>query len=245
MCLELEREPLIAEYTSDLDAASYIMTANLDRRSLTHEQKIAIGSRAIKWMVAERARLRELSGKSADGTAGGRGRKKNPTTNSALGLSEPKTRERDQRSTIGQIAEAVQTTRHKAAQAVRVLDNAPELLAQVEKGELSLREAAKQAEAKKPRAIRQRRREPSYLDAKTKGIAKLRDAVRVLNNVYETYPARQAELLDAIHQLMKDAPPPVGGGRPDTRPTPCARISHPPAPRQGDSRVRPSTASGR
>jgi hypothetical protein len=57
-------------------------------------------------------------------------------------FARPKARAKHKRSTAGQIAELTNTSHHKAAQAIRVIDKpGPELVKRVERGEISLREA--------------------------------------------------------------------------------------------------------
>ena len=64
-------------------------------------------------------------------------------------MLEPKTRARDARSTVGQIAEEAKVSHHKAAQAVTVGKVAPDLLEQVAKGEVKLKDAAAKVKAAK------------------------------------------------------------------------------------------------
>jgi hypothetical protein len=99
----------------------------------------------------ERNRLRKLSGKSADGEAGGRDHKRNLATNSRQGL-EAKSHARHDRSTLAQIAKHAKTTPHKAAQVLRVLDQGtPELKQQLREEKISPREAVKQLPPPAPR----------------------------------------------------------------------------------------------
>jgi ParB-like chromosome segregation protein Spo0J len=143
-CLELELDPIVEEYRSTLPAGRYILVSNIRRRHLLADQRISISSKAIRWIAAEAAERRKHAGKSADGVAGGRGRK-NLTPKSGQGL------ERHERSTAGQIADSAKSTRYKAEQMMRVEDHAPELADKVAKGEMSLRDADKMAQERKPR----------------------------------------------------------------------------------------------
>jgi ParB-like chromosome segregation protein Spo0J len=151
VCVELDREPITREYDSTLPIHRYILTANIWRRELTKDQRTQICSKAIHWAVEDRNRQRKLSGKSADGEAGGRGRKRNLHTNSDEGFSKRDAAAENARSTVGQIAEAADTTRHKAAQAVAVSQHSEELADQVIAGAISLKDAAKRV-PKKTRA---------------------------------------------------------------------------------------------
>ena len=63
---------------------------------------------------AEAGRARQYAGKSVDGAAGGKGRKKNPNTNSYEGL--PAKVRHDANDTAGHLAAAAGVSRHKAAQ---------------------------------------------------------------------------------------------------------------------------------
>jgi hypothetical protein len=73
----------------------------------------AICIQIYRWDIARKNAEKELSGKSADGTAGGRGRKSNPNMIPREGLAEPKTRASHARSTVGQIAAAAQENAEK------------------------------------------------------------------------------------------------------------------------------------
>jgi len=113
-CLDLGIEPPVKEYDEEIDVYRYIINKNLRRRDLTPDQRAAIAAKASAWHTAERARLRMIEGAKE----GGRGHKKNPEMNSSPGLAEPKTRAKDARSTVGQIAQEAKVSHHKAAQAV-------------------------------------------------------------------------------------------------------------------------------
>lgn len=155
-CLDLGIEPLTEEYSSPLSVHKFIIAMNIRRRSLTQDQKTQLSDAAIRWAVADRNRQKQLTGKSEDGMAGGRGHKKqepataeNLTPKSGEGLHD-----RHQRETAGQIAALAETSRYKAEQAIRVADHSPELTQQVIEGKISLKEADKQVprKKKKPKA---------------------------------------------------------------------------------------------
>lgn len=172
-CIHLGIEPRVEEYSEALPPARYIIASNLQRRDLSKEQRVTIHAKAIAWLVAERKRQAMLSGKSADGMAGGRGRKKqtevsadtgttdqeskqeqkNPNPNSGSGLPKRDIAEMHARSTAGEIAAACETTRYQAEQALEVVKETPELAEEVIQGRMPLKQAAKQAkEAKKKKA---------------------------------------------------------------------------------------------
>ena len=60
------------------------------------------------------------------------------------------TKEKDARSTVGNLAKAAGVSHHKAAQAVKVTKVNPELAAKVAAGELKLKDAARLVEKPKP-----------------------------------------------------------------------------------------------
>jgi ParB-like chromosome segregation protein Spo0J len=187
-CLDLNIEPDIREYDGALDAYHYILAKNLDRRDLTPEQRTAVCTRAHAWYKVERARLKQLAGKSDDGTAGGRGRRKNLTPKSGEGFSDRHTRE-----TVGQIAAEAKTSRYKAAQAVSLLKNAPAELEAVAAGTQSLSQAVKKAAGKKE----QPREPPSYLDDVTRWLHKTR-------RLLEKYPAKCEDINRHFSKLLNE-----------------------------------------
>jgi protein gp37 len=169
VCLELGVEPRTMEYTGKLDPVDFILVSNVDRRHLTEDQRVAIRTKIRMWVISQQNAEAQKTGKSADGTAGGRGRKKNPDTKTYPGLSvpllpglsvpplpelsEPKTAAKNRRTTVGQIAEAAKVSHHKAEQAVAVAKAAPDLLDQVAAGLVELKDAAKQVKARAPQAM--------------------------------------------------------------------------------------------
>jgi ParB-like chromosome segregation protein Spo0J len=138
-CLDLGIRPRTAQYTGELDVATYIRIANIDRRHLSEDQRSSIGYQIYRWGVEQHNAAKQLSGKSDDGAAGGRGHKKNLTQNSEQGFPN-----RNERSTAGQIAAQAKVSRYKAEQAIAVAKHAPELAEKVQRGEMKLNQAAKQ-----------------------------------------------------------------------------------------------------
>jgi hypothetical protein len=147
-CLDLGIEPRVTEYTGELDPVDYIEISNIDRRHLGEDARTAICTQIHWWRMAQQGAEKKAA-QGHHGTEGGRGRRKTLTTDSSKGLAEPKTRARDARSTVGQIAAGAKVSHHKAAQAVAVAKAKPELLEQVKRGEMPLREAAHAVSAAK------------------------------------------------------------------------------------------------
>ena len=110
----------------------YILAVNFERRDLTRGQRASISAWTRKWIIAQQNAERKLSGKSADGTAGGRGRK-NLTAKSLEGFSE-----RVARETPSQIAADAKASQYKAKQAIAVQQADPELAKQVTTGAVPL-----------------------------------------------------------------------------------------------------------
>ena len=54
---------------------------------------------------------------------------------------------------------------------------------------------------------------PSYMEAKTKCMGKLHDAMRTLNKVHKAYPVKQDDLEKAVEKTIRLGPPPLGGER--------------------------------
>jgi ParB-like chromosome segregation protein Spo0J len=191
-CLDLGVEPRTKEYDFDLLPARYIIAKNLERRDLTEDQRVAVAAQARGWITADLARQRKLAGKSADGQAGGRGKKKNLVQESGQGLRAPRT--------VDEVAAEAKTSRYKAEQAMRVVQDAPEEAAAVIAGKQSLRAAVKKAAGKTLKAKGQKH--SNYLDEKTRFLHRLR-------SLMGKYPHRHDDLRDAIvltiREVMKHA----------------------------------------
>lgn len=145
-CLELGIEPRVEEYQppitkfgKELEASNFIRSKNLDRRNLTPDQRVSIAAQIHAWRMEERARQRKAEG----GKKAGRGRPEKADTKSYPAIDEPKTRAKNERSTVGQIAVEAKVSYHKAAQALTVAKIAPQELTVVSAGKLSLNEAYK------------------------------------------------------------------------------------------------------
>jgi hypothetical protein len=143
-CLDLGIEPRVEEFIGDdMAAGHYILAANLFRRHLRDDQRAFIAAKALRLITAKQAQARQLTGKSPDGEAGGRGHAKNLRPNSDEGLRDHRTANKN--STRGQMAQIIKTPRNKVDQAIRVVDHGtPELQQQVEVGTIPLKDAVKQ-----------------------------------------------------------------------------------------------------
>jgi hypothetical protein len=182
-----------------------------DAAPVTEDMRTAICTKIHRWQFAQ-SNVAKQAAQGHHGAEGGRGRKKTLTTDSSTGFKEPKTRARDARSTVGQIAASAKVSHHKAAQADAVAKAAADVLDQVATGAVKLKDAAKKVKAAAPEPPA-KRPEPNYLDAKTRGLGKLQDVMRELNNVYKAYPTKQEDLSAAVDKLVSFGPPPVGGMR--------------------------------
>jgi hypothetical protein len=87
-CIAAKIEPRFEALPEDTDPFAYVVSANLHRRHLATSQKAIVGAKMVE-MLKEAARERRRAGKSADGSAGGRGKRKqeNLVPNSAQGFT--------------------------------------------------------------------------------------------------------------------------------------------------------------
>jgi len=194
--LELGKEPVIQEYAGTLAIEEYILVENLWRRHLTDDQRVMIAAEILRIKEATEAQNRKRRQRRVPPKSG------------------EQNSDRHAGETASKIAAAAKTTRYQAEQAISVVDHAPDMVEPVKQGKVRLKDAARTADERKAVKRPQRpakRSEPNYLDAKTKGIAKLNDAVQVLNKVYKAYPAKQEDLDAAVDKVLKFSPPPVGG----------------------------------
>ena len=158
-CLELKIDPWITTYETQFKkqvpppAEEFILAENLWRRHLTDEQRGAVVTKATRWREAEVAKARKKSGKSADGSAGGRGRKKNLNQESGSGFPKRDVAEMHANSTVGRIAATAKISRYAAEQQVAVSTHAPELADQVAAGTMPLKDAAAEAHTRKAEKI--------------------------------------------------------------------------------------------
>jgi hypothetical protein len=164
-CLALDMSPLVEQYNPRVneEPGDWIVSMNIHRRNLDADKRATLWIEANDLMKALRqeAAARMQTGKSEDGTAGGRGRKKNPERNPAQGFRAPQTRDR--------IAATVGVSRDKVDQALAVKQHAPELLKEIKTGKIKLKDAARVArkravEQKPPRKTKPRKSRPVDLE---------------------------------------------------------------------------------
>jgi hypothetical protein len=205
-CLELEMEPKIQEYRGNQPPEFFIESANIYRRHLSEDARAGICAQIRTWIIAQQNAAVQKTGKSADGTAGGRGHKKAvtppPTDRSSSApqpgeetllrnhskVSEPQSHARNARSTVGQVADAAKVSHHKAAQAVAVAKAAPDLLEPVKTGKVKLKDAhakVKAARSSQPAS------KPGLLDVETRLLHRIRQ-------VMKSYPSAQGSLRRSI-----------------------------------------------
>lgn len=139
-------------YTGAMPVDCWIWSLNVERRHLTPDQIAWAIVQRRAWQERQAAMAREKSGKSADGTAGGRGHKKNPQVEPPEGFSGPtgETREvlaREAGTTTNKIRQALAV--QKLADQERV---APELAEQLKNGTVKLHDVIKRAETVPVRA---------------------------------------------------------------------------------------------
>jgi hypothetical protein len=137
-CLELGLDPKTREWDGDEDGLlAYVVSANLHRRDLTSSQRATVAV-LLKDEYERQAAERMLAGATADGKAGGRGRKKKLTQNVGEGLPD-----RHAGEAAEQVARVAGTNREYVAIADRIRREDPGLFEQVRQGRVSIPEARK------------------------------------------------------------------------------------------------------
>jgi hypothetical protein len=146
-CNTLGMPPKIKEYEGATDYASIsrlIRSLNIARRHLTPDQQLAAECQLVNMVQAE-AKQRKAATQWKKGESG------NPEGKQVhLKSGEPAKRDvsaEHSRSTAGQLAERVGVSRHKAEQAIAVAKQDPEMIKEVAKGKVTLKEAVKAAKA--------------------------------------------------------------------------------------------------
>jgi hypothetical protein len=150
-CREAGVEPRFVEwrqtYTGTMAIDCWIWSLNVERRHLTPDQIAWAVVQRRAWQERQAAMAREKSGKSADGTAGGRGHKKNPPVEPPEGSLAPTGETREV------LAREAGTSTNKIRQALAVQKLAgqdkvaPELAEQLKNGTVKLHDVIKRAEA--------------------------------------------------------------------------------------------------
>lgn len=137
ICKELGIVPKIEEVERPPSLVSYLFSLNYHRRHLTASQRATVAVDYLE-MLADEAATRQQTGKSADGKAGGRGRKKVPQ-NTGQGSSD-----RHAGEAADQAAKLLGTNRKYVADAKKLRNQNPELFEQVRRGDKTLQEANRQ-----------------------------------------------------------------------------------------------------
>jgi formaldehyde-activating enzyme involved in methanogenesis len=139
-----------------LSATEWVASQNLDRRHLSEDAYVA-ATAAINRILRKEAKERQAKGQAKPGQqsknpAGRRGKKLADTKSDPPVIRDAK--DKNERDTVGQVAKKSGTSRHKAAQAVK-LDQAveaklipEEIQKDVIAGKTKLRDAVKQVPAK-------------------------------------------------------------------------------------------------
>jgi N6-adenosine-specific RNA methylase IME4 len=134
-CLEAGVEPWYQTWNGKDSLADFVVAQNIDRRHLNGTQRALLAKR-LEPLYAAEAKERMESGKSADGLAGGRGKKK--TLPKKLGKVSHEGEAADK------AAKKAGTNRQYVSDLKKIEKEAPELYAKMEAGEIEL-PAAKRA----------------------------------------------------------------------------------------------------
>ena len=152
-CLDREVTPRFLNFEQlghTGDPIDWVLAKNQHRRHLTSKQYLVI----VTLSEAERLRRDGERRKQEGRRKGGRGHKKNLDLNSGPSLSAVEAKHAN--STAGQIAAKAGTSRYEAEQALKILEQDPELMKRILAGNLSFDEAKRSANKpkrkKKPEA---------------------------------------------------------------------------------------------
>lgn len=171
-CGEAPRFVEFEEVSGGMEVLPWLLVKNLFRRHLTVDQTIAVTHKAFH----EQARLNAEQRKRESGKQYGRGRPKQVNQISGQAI-----RPRHERSTSGQIAMLAKSSRYKAEQIIKVANQAPELVEEVAKGRLSLRDAVK-------KTVEQHSTKTSWSYAQA-----IKEAVAVNQRLIASVPARKRD----------------------------------------------------
>jgi hypothetical protein len=130
-CARAGVEPRYQTWDGKGSLAAFVVAQNVERRHLTATQKAKLG-KALMPLLAAEAKERQQSGKSADGTAGGRG---NKTLPKKLGKVS------HEGEAVEQAAKLAHTNRKYIADLVKIEKEAPEVYAKIEAGDIELPKA--------------------------------------------------------------------------------------------------------
>jgi hypothetical protein len=125
---------------------AWIIAKNIVHRYLTEDQRVAIVAKAEAWELE--AFEATQKGQFKKGWQGGPGRGQKMGTQDSV---QPFLKKKRGKTTAEKIATKAKTSRYKAAQAIEIKKQAPELLSDVAKGKKTLNEATKTLPAKSKR----------------------------------------------------------------------------------------------
>jgi ParB-like nuclease domain len=149
-CTELGKTPLTITHrilqkaaTEPLSEEQFIYDSNIKRRHLSDDQRVMLASVFLPYIKAETAAAKaesQLEGRTSDG------KPKLKDGSVSQDTDSPKSkRDTNAGKASTKLAAKAGVSRHKAEQAITVAENAPKLVSAVAAGEMTLKEAAKQA----------------------------------------------------------------------------------------------------
>jgi len=155
ICEWEEVKPQVIEwrqiYKGPMSVSQWLFSINAQRRHLTVDQITAVRLAICEWeKEQEAAQQRQKAGVNADGSAGGRGRKKNLPINRSEGLlpdgstqTAPASKKDRSCETRAKVAKEIGVSERKVQQAMNLQKTDPALLKQVAQGSIGLSEAEK------------------------------------------------------------------------------------------------------
>jgi hypothetical protein len=150
-CRQLGFEPKIAVYNGRPDyVCDYVLSLNIERRSLSPDQVVVITAQAYPFLEQE-AKLRQERTQFQPGVSPNPGGKPKPEVNLMSGSPERDIQKMHANSTVGRIAAKAKTSRHKAAQAIKLTKTSPSLGHAVAAGKVKLIDAVKKPNPVEPR----------------------------------------------------------------------------------------------
>lgn len=191
-CQELEIEPATEEIAEPGSLATYVISLNRHRRHLTSSQLAAIAVEYEK-LLAKEAAARRKSGKSADGKAGGRGRKKNlpQIVGEGLGSGGKHNGEAAQ-----QVAKALSTNRQYVTEAKRIRDEDRDLYEKVRNGQATIPQAK--------RTLEKAKAEKSAAEEPPAEFEDLEDALGRVESILSRHESVVTELAPRLTKKPKD-----------------------------------------
>lgn len=199
-------KPTFSEYDGDdAGALALVISLNVQRRDLTAAQRAIVAAKSIA-PFEEAATKRRLTGKSVDGEAGGRGKKKEPVSGSQTQF----------RSTV-EVGKMFKVHKDSVQQAKALLAESPDLAGQVEACTTSLKAAWDDLQRRRAEAQQKQRdaaKVAEFKDAISSGEMNLDDALqKAIQQEREEkekalHEAQARELWDeqmqSIHKQLKD-----------------------------------------